>query len=169
MRNALAAAAAVALGAACPEPRHGASVPDGGAPLRAGIKVPLPPGWTARASADETLVAGPGQRVVLRLQQLPGGAGAQPEAEALLQGFKTRLGPGLEVKTVDSSRNERSTLLVLEIRPAADAGGRLPWLALLGATRVEEDLFLCATVPGATEDEVKAAAAACLALTRTAG
>lgn len=166
------AIAALLLAAAfgCERPgANGPGAPDAALPSRGGIKVPLPPGWAARATQQESLVAGPAGRAVLRIALWSGGARALPTPEALREGFEAR-SPLLSATVIDSQGDDRHSLLVLNVRSAVDGGASsAEWITLLGATRLGEDVFLCSTVPGATEDEVKASAAACGALSRTEG
>ncbi len=131
-----------------------------------GIKVPLPPGWAARATPEEALVAGPAGKTVLRIE-LRQGVKTVPSADALVAGFRERI-PALDLRVIDSQTQDDHSLTVLEVGPAPDAGAAGPrWLTLLGAKRLGKDLFLCSTAPGSGEEEVKAAAAACSGLERT--
>lgn len=143
-----------------PTPAEAAAAP------RGGIKVPLPPGWSARATAEESLVAGPAGRTVLRIALWSGGAHSLPTPEQLVVTFRGKA-TGLGVEVVDQQQEKNHALVVLNVRSEGDAGVEAPWVALLGATRLGGDLFLCSTTPGAGEDEVKASAAACAALSRT--
>jgi len=151
--------------------KHDSSPPPtpSGPPVGArGIKVPLPPGWAARATPEEALVAGPAGRIVLRIELRPMATGV-PSAEALIAGFRERT-TAVTVQEVDSKSEPAHSLAVLQVIPAepTDGGAAAPgWLTLLGAKRLGKDLFLCSTAPGASEDEVKAAAAACGGLERT--
>lgn len=147
-------------------PATPATSADGGASHRGGIKVPLPPGWSARATAEESLVAGPPGRTVLRIALWSEGARSLPSPQTLAEGFRRR-STGLAVEVVDQQEDAAHALVVLNVRPVSDAGAGQGWVTLLGATKLGEDLFLCSTTPGATEDEVKASAAACGALSRT--
>ncbi|MDQ3264719.1 MAG: hypothetical protein M3Y59_13800 [Myxococcota bacterium] len=131
-----------------------------------GIKVPLPPGWAARATPEEALVAGPAGKTVLRIE-LRSEVKTVPTADALVANFRERI-PTLSVQVIDSQSDNNHSLSVLEVGPALDGGAAGPrWLTLLGAKRLGKDLFLCSTAPGSSEDEVKAAAAACGGLERT--
>lgn len=141
--------------------RHPATAP--ATPRRSGVKVPLPEGWTARAASEELLAVGPAGRDVLRIELRPGRAAQLPTAEALVASMGASL-EGVQVETVDAKTEPDRALAVLRLTRATDGGAPRTTLALLGAKRVAGDLFLCSTTPGASEEDVKAAAAACGAL-----
>lgn len=143
--------------------RHEASAPAG---RRSGVKVPLPEGWTARAASEELLAVGPAGRDVLRIELRPGQGSQLPSAEELVERLRGAM-DGVNVETIDAKTTPENALAVLRLSSAADGGATRTTLALLGAKRVANDLFLCSTTPGASEEDVKAAAAACGALSYT--
>lgn len=143
--------------------RHEATAPAG---RRSGVKVPLPEGWTARAASEELLAVGPAGRDVLRIELRPGQGSQLPSAEELVERLRGSL-DGVNVETVDARTTPENALAVLRLSSTADGGAPRTTLALLGAKRVANDLFLCSTTPGASEEDVKAAAAACGALSYT--
>jgi len=162
-----AAMAALLCAAACrQEPGHQASPaaphPSSGA-RRAGVKVPLPDGWSAKAISDDVLAAGPSGRTVLRIEIRQGGGAAFAPADELASRFRAslKLDARESLEVVDAKTRDSTSLAVLRLREKKDAGVDL---ALLGLKRVGDDLFLCSTAPGSSEEEVKAAAAACGAL-----
>jgi len=129
--------------------------------MRAGVKVPLPPGWTAQLAADDSFQAGPEGRPALRVDIRPGDAAQLPTLEAL----KAALPARLRDFTVGFTREEAGpglTLVAVTLTPATrDGGGESGRPALFGAKSVGKDLFLCASLPGATRPEVQLAFAAC--------
>lgn len=158
-RAALLAAALVA--AACPSCRDKSAQPPShsASPVRSaiGVKVPLPEGWSAHAASEGTLLLGPAGRPVLRIDLKAGAASQLPSPAALEEAFRKDL-PGAQVTEIDHEEKDDVTLVVL----SATAGkGSSPSVVLLGAKRLDKDLYLCASIPGATADEVKLAAGAC--------
>lgn len=160
---ALAAALSCAVAACRKEPGHDGSPaaphPSSGA-RRVGVKVPLPDGWAAKAISDDVLAAGPPGRTVLRIEIRPGGGAAFAPADELVSRFRASV-KRASVEVVDAKTQDSTSLAVLRLEERRDAGVDL---ALLGLKRVGGNLFLCSTAPGSSEDEVKAAAAACGAL-----
>ncbi|WP_375769266.1 hypothetical protein NR798_47625 [Archangium gephyra] len=144
----------VAPEAVAPEPR---SVPQ----RRVGVKVPMPPGWTAQVAQDGSFQFGPPGRPVLRVDLRPGQGSTLPTPEALVQTVEKSFA-GFERTLEQQSGGEDFSLVRVQLTPKLGDGGmgaRYP--ALFGARRVEKDLFLCATFPGVTADEVLLASEAC--------
>lgn len=167
----LAALAFAVLATGCPEkkeapapsPGSGASgsAPERPSSLRAGVKVPLPPGWSAHVAADGSFQAGPPGQPVLRVDMRRGEAGKLPSAEALAESIREQFS-GFEVSLDQEEGGEQFALVRITLAPRLADGGLGPHApALLGARRVGEDLFLCATLPGASEQEVRLATEAC--------
>lgn len=134
---------------------------------RLGVKVPLPDGWTARIGADQSFRAGPGDRVVLRIDQEAGEGSELPSASALQQRFRSQMNDA-QVSADEVVESDDSVVIRLRIVAAGSDAGQRELPVLLGAKRLGNDLFLCSTEPGASEEEVRKAAQACASLTRTA-
>ncbi len=145
----------------CP-PRDPVEVPaaDAGRPPRVGVKVPLPDGWTARVGSDQGFRAGPGDRVVLRIDKRPSDGGGILSAEELERQLLTAM-PGVRATRLGTASSEDHVVLRLRLQGAPDAGTRSSVTVALGAKRMGDDVFLCATEPGASEDEIEKAAVAC--------
>jgi hypothetical protein len=123
----------------------------------AGVKVPIPEGWVATAANEGALLLGPPGRPVLRIDVRAGGK--LPSAEDL-EGELRRALPNARVTDVDrESRGDVTLVVVSLVRSAPEPGN--PLVVLLGAKRLGTDLYLCASTPDATPDEVKLAAGAC--------
>ncbi|MGQ0506778.1 MAG: hypothetical protein ACT4TC_15820, partial [Myxococcaceae bacterium] len=97
---------ALAVLGGCPA---SSSKPDGGALLassapaaRFGVKVPLPEGWTARVGADQSFRAGPGERIVLRIDQEAGEGAALPTASQLEKTLKASLGADARLRAEET-------------------------------------------------------------------
>ncbi len=130
-------------------------------PPRTGVRVPLPPGWSAQVAADESFQAGPPGKPVLRVDLRPGEGASLPSPEQLTD-FLGKPFRDFEVSRDQEEGTRALTLVRLTIAPRWPDGGVGPEApALLGAKRVGEDLFLCASLPGATAEEVRLAAEAC--------
>jgi hypothetical protein len=161
--------AAVALG--CPRkqeepapPEAGTAPAQGASTQRAGVKVPLPPGWTAQVAADGSFQAGPLGHPVLRVDIRPGQGAALPSDEALLRSLREPF-RDFELSVQQQESSEHLTVLQVRLAPRLEDGGVGPESsALLGARRAGGDLFLCASLPGASEEEVRLAAEACRAI-----
>jgi hypothetical protein len=159
------------LAAGCPEKKE-APAPSTGrgltggttehpSPLRAGVKVPLPPGWTALVAADGSFQAGPPGRQVLRVDVRRGEGEKMPSVEALTDAIRQQFSE-FQVSLDQEKGGEQVALVRITLAPKLTDGGVGPHgSALLGARRVGEDLFLCATLPGASTDEVRLATEAC--------
>lgn len=123
--------------------------------------VPRPAGWTGWVAEDDSLQSGPAGRAVLRVDKRPGQGAALPSAEELArQALEGLEGLGASVESAESQTDTALVLLRLASRPV-DAGAPGSALALLGARRIGEDLFLCASMPGASDEEVRAALETC--------
>ncbi|MFZ5471493.1 MAG: hypothetical protein ACOZIN_18875 [Myxococcota bacterium] len=123
------------------------------------MKVPLPEGWTARVEEDQSFQSGPASRSVLRIDLRPGAGEELPTAE----GLKAALVDSLRfaaVSVLEVRDRSQSRLLIYQ----ASLDGGAPLTAMVGAKRVGRDLFLCASLPGASGREVEKAAQACEAL-----
>lgn len=174
-RATLAALSALLLaGSACKPSRDTAaptkppaqSEPDSEA---SGIRVSLPEGWSGETGNGSTFRAGPGARRILDIERWPGRGAEVPTRDALERYLKERLAPALPL--VHQHQADEGGLLVLYsiVSPTASAnggrdGGTPSGPALLGLKRVGDDLFLCATRPGAQQEDVEAAFAACAQL-----
>ena len=151
-----------------------APAPDAGAggrnvPPRSGVKVPLPPGWTAQLGADDSFQAGPPGRTVLRVDIRPGAGEQLPDPEQLADGVSEQFAQptadwkwGFAVSLDQEEGDSRRSLVRITVAPKlADGGVGAQWPALVGAKRVGQDLFLCATLPEASPEEVRLATEAC--------
>lgn len=128
---------------------------------RVGVKVPMPPGWTAQVAQDGSFQFGPPGRPVLRVDLRPGQGATLPTPESLAQTVGTSF-EGFEHVLEQQTGGADFSLVRVQLTPKLEDGGlgaRYP--ALFGARRVEKDLFLCATFPGVSADEVLLAADAC--------
>jgi hypothetical protein len=146
--------APVAPEAAVPEPRP---VPQ----RRVGVKVPMPPGWTAQVAQDGSFQFGPPGRPVLRVDLRSGQGSTLPAPEVLLQSVEQSF-EGFSHTLEQQTGGADFSLVRVMLTPKLEDGGmgaRYP--ALFGARRVEKDLFLCATFPGVSDDEVLQASDAC--------
>jgi hypothetical protein len=131
------------------------------APRRVGVKVPMSEGWTAQVAQDGSFQFGPPGHAVLRVDPRPGQGAQLPSPEALADSLLARFA-GFAVSLNQEQRGEDFSLLWVTLAPRLEDGGLgEAWPALFGARRVEGDLFLCATLPGASADEVRQAAEAC--------
>ncbi len=130
-------------------------------PPRTGVRVPLPPGWSAQVAADESFQAGPPGKPVLRVDLRPGEGASLPSPEQLTD-FLGKPFRDFEVSLDQEEGTRALTLVRMTIAPRWTDGGVGPEApALLGAKRVGADLFLCASLPGATAEEVRLATEAC--------
>ena len=157
---------AFAVAAACREgPGEAVRAAPGPAGVSAGRAVvhlkALPEGWRADSVSPRELFAGPAGRPVLRVEAFPGKGGDFPSA-AELEAFFTRALPGASVRRVPGGEERADFVAVrLEVQKLPDGGTGVPRDVLLGARRVEKDLFLCATEPGASDPELDNAQEAC--------
>ncbi len=149
--------------APAPSPGSAASVgtSEHPSPLRAGVKVPLPPGWSALVAADGSFQAGPPGQPVLRVDVRRGEGEKMPSVEALAGSIRQQFS-GFQVSLDQEEGDEQMALVRLTLAPRLEDGGLGPeGPALLGARRVGDDLFLCATLPGASAEDVRLATEAC--------
>ncbi|MCP3102993.1 hypothetical protein LZ198_29350 [Myxococcus sp. K15C18031901] len=134
---------------------------EGSASGRSGVKVPLPDGWSAQVAPDDSFQAGPPGRPVLRVD-LRRGQGAQlPKVDELAERVRAE-SKSMEVSLDQEESSDTYSLLRVTLTPKLGDGGLgTPAPALLGARRVGQDLFLCATLPGASGEDVLLATEAC--------
>ncbi|HEX8819869.1 MAG TPA: hypothetical protein VF794_08105 [Archangium sp.] len=131
------------------------------APRRVGVKVPMPSGWTAQVAPDGSFQFGPPGHPVLRVDLRPGQGAQLPSAEALLESMAQSF-TGFERSIDQEEGGEDFTLVRVTLAPKLGDGGLgAEYPALFGARRVGEDLFLCATSPGVSTEEVHQATEAC--------
>ncbi|HEY0094421.1 MAG TPA: hypothetical protein VGB96_08865 [Archangium sp.] len=130
-------------------------------PRRVGVKVPMPPGWTAQVAPDGSFQFGPPGHPVLRVDLRPGQGKQLPSSEALLDSMAQSFA-GFERSIDQEEGGEDFTLVRVTLAPKLEDGGLgAEYPALFGARRVGKDLFLCATHPGVSTDEVHQATEAC--------
>lgn len=122
--------------------------------LRGGLRVALPPGWTANAITDAVLNLGPKGRAVMSVERTS--LKALPDPQELAARFGKALA-GAKPQTLDVRSGPDSTIWIFQVE---GAGGNR-WMGALGAHRVSGTIFLCATAPGASDAEIKAAARSC--------
>ncbi|XXF78136.1 hypothetical protein P2318_34595 [Myxococcaceae bacterium GXIMD 01537] len=128
---------------------------------RAGVKVPLPSGWTALVAADGSFQAGPPGRPVMRVDIRPGEAEKLPTKDAIVSQVAREM-PGYAVSIDQEEETGTETLMRFTLAPKlADGGVGAHGPVLYGARRVGDDLFLCATLPGASYEDVRLATEAC--------
>lgn len=144
--------------AGCPEK---AGSRDGGAATTSagarGLRLQLPAGWTAEVDAHDELLVGPPGRAVLRIARSTSAADL-PSSDELKDVFTSQL-TQVRVETLDSEDEDEGSLWVGRVRP--EQAGTTGWNVALGARRVEGEVLLCATLPGAREAEVRTAADLC--------
>ncbi|MDC0711734.1 hypothetical protein POL68_24915 [Stigmatella sp. ncwal1] len=142
-------------------PPPGAESAERPAGAKAGIKVPLPPGWSAAMATDGSLQAGPPGQPVLRVDVRRGEGEKRPASEALMASVREQFAQ-FEISLDQEEDEENLALLRLTIAPKlADGGVGMHAPVMLGAKRVGDDLFLCASLPGAETEEVRLATEAC--------
>ena len=148
-------------------PREEPPVPAQGAearpvpPRRVGVKVPMPPGWTAQVAPDGSFQFGPPGHPVLRVDLRPAQGAQLPSPEALVESMAQSF-QGFERSLDQEEEGEDFTLVRVTLAPKLEDGGvGAEYPALFGARRVGKDLFLCATHPGVSTDEVFRATEAC--------
>lgn len=162
--------ALAALAAGCKKKEEPAPSPANGAssgsterpsPLRSGVKVPLPPGWSALVAADGSFQAGPPGQPVLRVDLRRGEGEKMPSVEELTDSIRQQFAD-FQVSLDQEEGDAQVALVRITLAPKLADGGLGPHgPALLGARRVGDDLFLCATLPGATPEDVRLATEAC--------
>jgi len=133
--------------------------------LRAGVKVPLPDGWSAQVAPDESFQAGPPGRPVLRVDLRRGQGEQLPSADALADRVREELkGYELSLDQEEEEANSYSLLRITFAPKLADGGVGVQAPGFFGARRVGTDLFLCASLPGASPEDVRLATEACRAI-----
>ncbi|MFP2907137.1 hypothetical protein ACLESD_19225 [Pyxidicoccus sp. 3LFB2] len=141
-----------------------AASPDGDArasSLRAGVKVPLPDGWSAQVAPDDSFQAGPPGRPVLRVDLRRGQGAQKPSAEDLVDRVREQL-KGYELSLDQEEETAEYSLLRITMAPRfADGGVGAHAPGFFGARKLGEDLFLCASLPGASPEDVLLATEAC--------
>ena len=118
---------------------------------RAGVKVPLPQGWSALVAADASFQAGPPGRPVLRVDHRKGEGDHMPSVEELADSHPRAVLRVPGVAGPRGGRRARSPWCASPWRPSwrtEDSGLDGPGAA--GRRRVGGRLFLCATLPGAS-------------------
>jgi hypothetical protein len=131
---------------------------------RVGVKVPLPTGWSAQPEEDGSLRFGPPHHPVLRVDLRTGEGEALPTGEALTA-LLARAFEGLVRSDEQLEEGADFVLVRMLLAPRlADGGVGEPHPAFFGARRVARDLFLCASLPGVSADEVREAASSCQAI-----
>lgn len=171
LRAALVAGLALAASSGCrkKEEPAAAQAADSGtsaqaAAPRSGVKVPLPPGWSAQVAADGSFQAGPPGKPVLRVDIRPGEGEKMPSSEALHEELLKKM-PEQAISLDQEEDAAGVALLRVTLAPKLADGGVGPHApALFGAKRVGSDLFLCATLPGISYEEVRLAAESCRAI-----
>lgn len=128
---------------------------------RSGVKVPMPDGWSAQVAPDDSVQAGPPGRPVLRVDMRRGQGAQKPSADALADKVREEL-KGFEVSLDQEEETEGYTLLRITLAPKLTDGGigaQTP--GFFGARRLGDDLVLCASLPGASPEDVLEATEAC--------
>lgn len=121
----------------------------------------MPPGWSASVAADGSFQAGPPGRPVIRVDVRLGEGEKKPSVEELTGSIRQQFSD-FQVSVDQEEGDERFALVRITLAPKLADGGLGPHApALLGARRVGTDLFLCATLPGASAEEVREATEAC--------
>lgn len=171
LRAALVAGLALAVSSGCrkkeePAPVQAADSDASARPVapRAGVKVPLPPGWSAQVAADGSFQAGPPGKPVFRVDIRPGEGEQMPSSEKLHEELLKKM-PDQAISLDQEEDEPTVALLRVTLAPKLADGGVGPHApALFGARRVGADLFLCATLPGVTYEDVRLAAESCRAI-----
>ncbi len=145
-------------------PSPAASAEDGGrtSSSRSGAKVPLPDGWSAQVAPDDSFQAGPPGQPVLRVDLRRGQGEQLPSAEDLVTRAREEL-KNFEL-SLDQEEEQPDAWSLLRVTMApklADGGIGAHAPAFFGARRVGPDLFLCASLPGASPEDVRLATEAC--------
>jgi hypothetical protein len=112
-------------------------------------------------ASDGSFQSGPPGRPVLRVDVRRGEAAKMPSAETLADSVREQFSQ-FEVSLDQEEGDDQLALVRITLAPKLGDGGIGPHgPALLGAKRIGEDLFMCATLPGATIEEVQLATEAC--------
>jgi len=129
--------------------------------IRSGVKVPLPDGWSAQVAPDESFQAGPPGRPVLRVDLKRGDGEQMPSVDTLADRIREEL-KDFELSFDQEETTDRYALVRITLAPRlADGGVGQEAPGFFGARRVDDDLFLCASLPGASPEEVRLATEAC--------
>ena len=140
-------------------PSSGSLTEDAG--LRSGVKVPLPPGWSAQVATDGSFQAGPPGRPALRVDLKPGQGEQMPSSEKLADTVREQM-KSFTLSLDQEEDTQSFSLLRVTLAPSlADGGVGAEAPVFFGARRVGDDLFLCASLPGASAEEVRLATEAC--------
>ena len=121
------------------------------------LHVPLPAGWSVTPLNEGGLRAGPAGRAVLRVDARPGTA-VLPTPADLANEF-SRNSQNIRSTIASEISDKDTSISILELSKQG-----LRARALLGVRRLGADLFLCSSEPGASEEDVAAAAEACKGL-----
>ncbi|WP_426734438.1 hypothetical protein [Myxococcus faecalis] len=160
----IASGVVLALLSGCKGCDGGKDSPDASPPeqtSRSGVKVPLPEGWSAQVAPDDSFQAGPPGRPVLRVDLRRGKGEEMPSVEDLADRVRAE-SKNFEVSIDQEEEKDTYALLRVTLAPKqGDGGVGAAAPALFGARRVGNDLFLCATLPGATPEDVRLATEAC--------
>jgi hypothetical protein len=98
---------------------------------------------------------------VLRVDVRRGEGEKLPSVEELAGSIQQQFAD-FQVSLDQEEGNEQVSLVRITLAPKLEDGGLGPHgPAMLGARRVGPDLFLCATLPGASAEEVRLATEAC--------
>ena len=150
------ALALVSLALGCQQRGPGARG-DAGSGSMGGVRVPLPEGWVASADGPEALVLGPPGRAVMRIERRSGGR--LPRLADLRSAFSEQVEDARAI-TLEEREADDGVVWRARLEPAGSRGTRGPTV-LLAARRLGADVLLCASIPGASDAEVEAAASAC--------
>jgi hypothetical protein len=121
------------------------------------VQLSLPPGWVVNAGADGVVRASsPRGQPVLRAE-VQRGVGL-PTATTLRTGFLEGL---RHLREHSESLSEHPGFIAMRFVLGEPDGGAVPTEALLAATALGEDTLLCASLRGATHEELDAVQAAC--------
>jgi hypothetical protein len=123
------------------------------------IALALPAGWAVAVGADGVVRAsGPRGQPLLRAEVER--AVGLPTADTLRTGF---VGGLRHLRPRSETVTERPGFIAVRFVLAEPDGGAPDAEALLSATALGDDTLLCATLPGATREELDAVLAACQA------
>ncbi|MFP2924534.1 hypothetical protein ACLESO_04830 [Pyxidicoccus sp. 3LG] len=110
---------------------------------------------------DDSLQAGPPGRPVLRVDLKRGQGEQLPTVDALADRVREEL-KGYELSLDQEEETDTYSLLRVTFAPKLPDGGvGLQAPGFFGARRVGSDLFLCASLPGASPEDVRLATEAC--------
>lgn len=122
------------------------------------LQVPLPPTWLAEAGGPEgPLTAGPPGRPVLRIDRVVDSP--VPSADELKRSF-SESSPGAQVREERRLETPRFVGIVLRRTETSTP----PSLLFLAAVPTRQGVVMCASLPGAIEQEIKQALAVCQSL-----